>query len=95
MAQTIRITITPDMEKALQILRQSTSGTLNTSELIKLAVGGFARIKQEDISPKEMDLISARLFYEWAREDGTLEVDNIAHPEKLKPFIPKKYVRTR
>ena len=100
MAQTIRLTITPELEKALQILRQSTSGTLNTTELIKMAVGRFARLKavrkeDTDISPEEWDRMSARLFYEWAEEDGSLEVDNIAHPEKLKPFTPKPYVRTR
>lgn len=69
MAQTIRITITPDVEKALQILRQTTLGTLNTTELIKMAIGSFAKMK--------------------------LDLDNIAYPEKLKPFIPKPYVRTR
>ncbi len=100
MPQTIRITITPDVEKALQILRQSTLGTLNTTELIKMAVGGYAKIKAYDkghaeMSPDELDTLSARLFYEWAKEDGTLDIDNIAHPEKLKPFIPKPYVRTR
>lgn len=79
MAHSIRITVTPDMEKALGILRQSTTGTLNTSELIKLAVGELAQLKKV-----KMDKISARLFYEWAKEEGTLEVDNIAHPEKIK-----------
>lgn len=100
MAQNIRITITPDVEKALQILRQSTLGTLNTTELIKMAIGGYAHIKKADISGsqkdeiKEIDTASSRLFYEWAKEDGSLEVDNIARPEKLKPFKPKPYVRT-
>lgn len=92
MAQTIRITITPDVEKALQILRQSTLGTLNTTELIKMAIGGFAKIKTDETSPYEIDVISSRMFYEWAKEDKTLDVDNIAHPEKLKPFVPKPYV---
>ena len=100
MAQTIRLTITPEIEKALQILRRATMGTLNTTALIKMAVGGFAKIKtankeDQEMSPDELDTLSARLFYEWAKEDGTLDVDNIAHPEKLKPFIPKPYVRTR
>jgi len=80
-------------------LRHSTMGTLNTTELIKMAVGGFAKMKtvstvDNEMSPEELDRISARQFYEWAKEDGTLDVDNIAHPEKLKPFIPKPYVRT-
>ncbi len=92
MAQTIRITITPDVEKALQILRQSTLGTLNTTELIKMAIGGFAKMKAVETSPSEMDAISSRMFYEWAKEDKTLDIDNIAHPEKLKPFVPKPYV---
>ncbi len=92
MAQTIRITITSDIEKALQVLRQSTLGTLNTTELIKMAIGGFANIKTAETSPDEMDVISSRMFYEWAKEDKTLSVDNIAHPEKLKPFVPKPYV---
>ncbi len=92
MPQTIRLTITSDLEKALNILHQSTLGTLNTTELIKMAVGGYAQIKKRGLVPDEMDRISARLFYEWAKEDG---VDNIAHPEKLKPFNPKKHVRTR
>lgn len=100
MAQTIRITITPDVEKALQILRQTTLGTLNTTELIKMAIGSFAKVKAVEVANKEMtaqelDLISARMFYDWAKEDGTLDVNNIAYPEKLKPFIPKPYVRTR
>lgn len=101
MSQTIRLTITPDIEKALQILRKSTSGTLNTTELIKLAVGELAQLKRIqlpqslDITPEEMDKISTRSFYEWAKEDGSLNVDNIAHPDQLKPFTPKPYVRTR
>lgn len=108
MAQSIRITITPDLEKALQVLRQSTLGTLNTTELIKMAVGAFAQSKKNDIAYKnsnsnkaevdevaEMNAISAQSFYEWAKEDDTLTVNNIAHPEKLKPFTPKPYVRTR
>lgn len=100
MVQTIRLTITPELEKALQILRQATLGTLNTTELIKMAIGSFARMKarvkeNEDISPEDWDRMSAKLFYEWAKEDGSLEVDNIAHPEKLRPFIPKEYVRAR
>lgn len=98
MAQTIRLTITTDMEKALNVLRETTMGTLTTAELIKMAVGSFAKIKkrkQEDLTPEEMDSIAMRTFYEWAKEDGTLEIDNIAHPEKLKPYIPKPYVRTR
>lgn len=48
-----------------------------------------------DMSPTEMDKISAGLFYQWAKEDGTLEVDNIAYPEKLKPFKSKKYISLR
>ncbi len=100
MAQTIRITITPDVEKALQILSQSTLGTLNTTELIKMAVGGFAKIKatdmsHDDILPDEWDLLSARMFYEWAKEDGSLEVNNISPNAKLKPFIPEPYVPNR
>ena len=97
MAQTIRLTITSELEKALDVLRQSTSGTLNATELVKMAVGELANMKakKDDISPEEWDLMSARQFYRWAKEDGTLEVDNIAHPEKLKPFVPKHYVRPR
>lgn len=108
MAQTIRLTITPEIEKALQILRRDTSGTLNTTELIKMTLGEAARQKEvrrvqadnadsadNEISPEEWDRLSARQFYEWAKEDGSLEVDNIAHPERLKPFVPKPYVRTR
>lgn len=97
MAQTIRITITPDVEKALQILRQSTLGTLNTTELIKMAIGGFAKIKtantlNNDINPEEWDRVSARLFYQWAKDDGSLEVNNISPDAKLKPFDPEPYV---
>ena len=100
MAQTIRITITPDVEKALQILRRSTLGTLNTTELIKMAVGGFAKMKatdmsDKDINPKVWDRMSAKLFYEWAKEDGSLGVDNISPNAKLKPFVPKRYVSNR
>ena len=97
MPQTIRITITPDVEKALQILRQSTLGTLNTTELIKMAIGGFAKIKtvnrlNSDINSEDWDHMSARLFYEWAKEDGSLEVNNISPDAKLKPFDPEPYV---
>ena len=99
MAQTIQITVTPDMEKALHVLRQKTMGKLNTTELIKLAIGSFAKIKtlnkNEDITPEEMDYIAARSFYEWAKEDGTLEVNNISPKAKLKPFVPESYVPTR
>ncbi len=99
MSQNIRITVTPDLEKALNILRQSTTGTLNTTELIKLAVGELAQLKRakithlhDDITPQEMDKISTRLFYEWAKEDNTLDDDNISPDVKLKPFIPEPYV---
>lgn len=95
MAQTVRITITPDLDEALRALRASTMGTLNTTELIKLAVGSFARIKQADMNTKEVDVMSANLFHGWAKEDESLNQDMIAQPEKLKPFVPKTYVRTR
>jgi hypothetical protein len=100
MAQTIRLTITPELEKALTILRQATLGTLNTTELIKLAVGSLARQKAEEGSDEaaevaKLNKISAQLFYQWAKEDGTLDVDNISHKAKLKPFVPEPYVRTR
>lgn len=101
MAQTVRLTITPDLENALQILHRSTMGTLNTTELIKMAIGGFAQVKQTeateipDISPKEMDAISTRSFYEWAKEDGTLHINNISPLAKLKPFTPEPYVPDR
>ena len=72
MAQTIRLTITPELEKALQILRKSTLGTLNATELIKMAVGGFARIKSNNLDPDEMDALSSQLFYDWAKDDETL-----------------------
>lgn len=100
MPQTIRITITPDLEKALQILRQSTLGTLNTTELIKMAVGAFANKKKSEISldereVQEENLMSAYQFYQWAKEDGTLEDDNISPNAKLKPYIPEPYVPNR
>jgi hypothetical protein len=99
MPQNVRITITPEMEKALNILRHSTTGTLNTTELIKLAIGELAQLKKsktndrhEDITPQEMDKIGARLFYEWAKEDNTIDDDNISPNARLKPFIPEPYV---
>ena len=95
MTQTVRLTITPELENALQILHKSTSGTLNTTELIKLAIGELAQIKAAEMTPEELDKVSARLFYEWAKEDGTLEVDNISPTAKLKPFVPEPYVPTR
>lgn len=98
MAQTVRLTITPDLKNALQILHKSTMGTLNTTELIKMAIGAQAKRKEplhEEMSPEELDRVSAGQFYAWAKEDGTLDVENIAHPEKLKPFVPKPYVRAR
>lgn len=100
MTQTIRITVTPDLEKALQILRQSTLGTLNTTELIKMAVGSFANTKKSEISLSEKEvqeenLMSAYQFYQWAKEDGTLEDDNISPNAKLKPYVPDPYVPNR
>lgn len=101
MAQYIRISITPDLENALNILRKSTTGTLNTTELIKLAVGELAQIKKartlgsEDITSAEMDKIGARLFYEWAKEDNTLTDDNISPSAKIKAFIAEPYVSNR
>jgi len=95
MLQTVRLTITPDLEQALQILHSSTMGTLNMTELIKMAIGGYAQIKKTDITPKELDMISSQLFHKWAKEDGSINIDNIAHPDKLKPYTPRPYVRTR
>ena len=98
MARTIRLTINSDLERALAILRQSTLGTLNTTELIKLAIGAFAKIKEKDIAemtPDEMDKQSAMLFYQWAKEDGSLGEEAFAHPEKFKPYVPREYVRAR
>ncbi|HSW97109.1 MAG TPA: hypothetical protein VLF89_04765 [Candidatus Saccharimonadales bacterium] len=96
MAQTIRITVTPDVEKALKILRQSTLGTLNTTELIKMAIGGFARMKSST-TPEidEMNRMAAHSFYQWAKEDNTVDVDNISPKAKLTPFIPEPYVSNR
>lgn len=101
MAQHIRITITPDLENALNILRRSTTGTLNTTELIKLAVGELAQLKRaratesDEISPVEMNTIGARLFYEWAKEDNTLKDDNISSTVKIKAFVAEPYVSNR
>lgn len=95
MSQTIRLTITPDLEKALAVLHLSTLGTLNSTELIKMAVGGFARIKELEMSPQQLDQISAQQFYQWAKEDGSLEVDNISPNAKLKPFRPQPHVSNR
>lgn len=100
MAQTIRITVTPDVEKALQILRQSTLGTLNTTELIKMAIGAMANSKKSELSLDEKEVqeesrMSAYQFYQWAKEDGTLEDDNISPNAKLKPYKPEPYVQNR
>lgn len=101
MAQTVRLTISPELERALQILNKSTMGTLNTTELIKMAIGGYAQVKKTEnaeipeTTPQEMDAVSTRLFYEWAKEDGTLHVNNISPRAKVKPFIPEPYVPNR
>ena len=100
MPQNIRITITPDLENALQVLRDSTHGTLNTTELIKMAIGSFANMKRTKISLSENEiqeenLMAAYQFYQWAKEDGTLEDDNISPNAKLKPFVPEPYVPNR
>ena len=34
-------------------------------------------------------------FYEWAKEDGSLEINNISPDAKLKPFVPEPYVPNR
>ncbi len=39
--------------------------------------------------------MSAYQFYQWAKEDGTLEDDNISPNAKLKPYIPEPYVPNR
>lgn len=100
MPQNIRITITPELEKALQILRQSTLGTLNNTELIKMAIGNFANSKKSEISLAEKEVqeenrMAAHQFYQWAKEDGTLDDDNISLSAKLKPYIPETYVPDR
>ena len=94
MPQTIRLTITPDIQKALDVLRQSTMGTLNTTELIKMAVGGYAQDQggDFDLDANEESEIASQLFYQWAKEDMSLNVSNIKTPEKLKIYNPKKYV---
>jgi hypothetical protein len=89
MAQTIRLTVTPDLEKALQILRESTLGVLNTTEIVKMAIGSFASMKNEAANPHDMDKVSTQLFHDWSRDDETLNVNNIAHLNKLRPYIPK------
>ena len=96
MAQNIRLTITPDLQKALDILDRSTMGTLNTTELIKLAVGGYARVKQMesgDIVVRDMNRFATRQMREWAKDDGTIIVNNIASGAKSLPFQPEPYVR--
>src|SRR5258708_32415587 len=101
MPQTIRFTVTPDLEKALNILKRSTTGTLNTTELIKLAIGELAQLKKrqlvepDEITSQEMDKVGSLLFHEWAKEDSTLNEDNISHNAKIKPFIPELYVSNR
>ena len=50
MPQTVRITLNKDLEKSLNILRQYTSGSLNNTELIKLAIGSYARIKELEMN---------------------------------------------
>jgi hypothetical protein len=95
MAQTVRLTITPDLENALQILHTSTMGTLNTTELIKMAIGELAQLKKMEMTPDEMDKVATHSFYEWAKEDGTLEVNNISPKAQLKPFVPEPYVSNR
>lgn len=58
MPQTIRLTITPEIEKALQVLRQETMGTLNTTELIKKTIGEFAKLKTVDKKTQEMSMLN-------------------------------------
>ena len=99
MSRTIRLTITPDLEKALRVLRLSTSGALNTTELVKMAVGSYAKIKSnisdKAIGVEEWDGLSAKIFYDWAKEDGSLAADNISKDAKLKTFTPEPYVSNR
>ena len=49
-----------------------------------MAVGSFAQSKNTEINSNEIDAVASQLFYQWSKEDETLEVNNIAHPEKLK-----------
>src|SRR4026208_2568003 len=49
--------------------------------------------KVEEMSVGEMDMRSQQSFYTWAKEDGALNIDNIAAPDKLRPYHPKD-VRT-
>lgn len=53
-----------------------------------MAVGSFAKIKaanKSEMGDKDWDHMSARQFYGWAKEDETLEVDNISSNAKLEP----------
>ena len=52
----------------------------------------FVLVEPDEIILQEMDKISARLFYEWAKEDKTLNEDNFSPDAKLKPFNPEPYV---
>ena len=61
-----------------------------------MAVGGFARTKAiPNQEVEDMDRMAAHSFHQWAKEDGTLEVDNISPNAKLKPFVPEPYVPNR
>lgn len=65
-----------------------------------MAIGAFAKLREKDseeLTPAEMDKQSTILFYKWAEEDGIMDDDNILHPEKFKPYVPKEkdYVRAR
>lgn len=62
MAQTICLTITPELETALSILRRSTSGTLNTTELIKLSVGELAQIQEVQSNQMTPEIMNAFVY---------------------------------
>lgn len=61
-------------------------------------MGELAQIlkaQSNQMTPEIMNAFGVRQCYEWAKEDGSLEVDNNSPSAKLKPFVPKQYVANR
>ena len=79
MAQNVRISINNELEKSLEILRQATMGTLNTTELIKFAVGKAAAVEKNEQDKDIITFSSEReyLAHEFNKDALDKDFDNI------------------
>lgn len=80
MVQNVRISINNELEQSLDILRQATLGTLNTTELIKYAIGKAAAMEKNERNKKALVFSSEREYiaHEMNKDVTEKDLDNIA-----------------